>query len=253
MRTAPLFGKPLIEMFGEERLRGLSDEVAWAEGDHWVVAGCARPEDWTFDPPCEQERQLVAQLGPQHFFDIETSRLPTVLPTLPETPDYPVMLRNPETDEIETVSASSMGRPRPSGGHGPRVEAGSGRAGPAAADDEAGRPDFERKARFVKAQMTEMVPEFETDDTLYWVEEFLADKPAEQHEGLIDSFGAWLGEHLRAKIGGDWVETEAGWVVAAPNGTTWDAHGRVTKFLLDRDHGLKAFVAAALSEQGQGG
>ena len=51
----------------------------------------------------------------------------------------------------------------------------------------------------------------------------------------------------KVRIDGTWVKAtdSESWVVQSPNGDKWNVHGRVAKFLTDRNDDLKSFVAAA--------
>ncbi len=207
-----MLGRPFIEQIGEDRLHELGSDLAWPVGDHWVVAGCDDPAEWTVDPMCSQERSLIDQLGPEHFFDVETGRLPTVLPQLPPQPSFPVTFNDSEPT--------------------PRSEP----ADPTPLDQ------LRAKAAWVVQRMTEMIPDFEDDAQLYWVEEFLRDSAAADHDYLVDLYGAWLGEYLRKAIDGAWVETPDGWMVNSPDGATHDPHGRMRAYLEDNTAELDPWI-----------
>lgn len=209
-----MLGGPFVELIGEDRLRAASDDdLAWPVGAHWVVAGSSAPGDWSLEPMGDQERRAIDLLGPEYFFDIDTGRLPTRLPDLPSTPSFAVTLhdgeRPPTVDPVP---------PPPD------------------------RPDFAARAAWVVQQMSELVPEFESDDQLFWVEESLRDRPADQHDYLVDHYGAWLGEYVRAAVDGEWVETADGWVVADPSGGEHDPYGQLRRHLEDNSALLKPWV-----------
>ncbi len=212
-----MLGRPFVELIGEDRLRAAGHDLAWPVGGHWVVAGSAEPEDWSLNPMCDQERRLIEQLGSEHFFDVETGRLPSCLPSLPPRPSFPVTIKGSDTaaTELNALKADT--------------------------------PDFAAKAAWVVQTMKEMVPEFETDDQLFWVEESLRNRSPEQHEYLVDLYGAWLGEHLRMAIDGTWVETPKGWMVAGRTGATHDPFGRMAEYLTDNTARLKPWVRSVAS------
>ena len=207
-----MLGRPFVELIGENRLRAVGHDLAWPVGGHWVVAGSAGPEDWSMNPMCDQERKLINRLGPECFFDVETGRLPSSLPSLPPRPSFPVSIKDAETGATELMSPK------------------------------AATPDFAAKAAWVVQTMKELVPEFETDDQLFWVEESLRNRSPEQHDHLVDLYGAWLGEHLRIAIDGTWVETPGGWMVADRTGAIHDPRGRMAEYLADNSARLKPWV-----------
>ena len=207
-----MLGRPFVESIGEDRLQAVGQDLAWPVGGHWVVAGSAEPEDWSLDPMCDQERQLIDRLGPDCFYDVETGRLPSCLPSLPPHPSFPVSIRDAATGSTKPTTA------------------------------QADTPDFAAKAAWVVQTMKELVPEFGTDDQLFWVEESLQNRSAEQHDYLVDLYGAWLGEHLRTAIDGTWVETPEGWMVADETGATHDPHGRMAEYLADNSARLKPWI-----------
>ncbi len=207
-----MLGRPFVELVGKDRLRAVGPDLAWPVGEHWVVAGCDDPAEWTVDPMCSQERSLIDQLGPEHFFDVETGRRPTVLPKLPPHPSFPVTFKDAE--------------PTPT---------------PEPADPDP-LDQLRAKAAWVVQRMTEMIPDFEDDAQLYWVEEFLRDSAADDHDYLVDLYGAWLGEHLRKAIDGTWVETADGWMVRGPNGAIHDPHGRMRAYLEDNTAELDPWI-----------
>jgi len=209
-----MLGRPFVELIGEDRLGAVGHDLAWPVGGHWVVAGSAEPEDWSLDPMCDQERHLIDQFGPECFFDVETGRLPSCLPSLPAHPSFPVTIKDAGTGSTALTSP------------------------------QADTPDFAAKAAWVVQTMKELVPEFETDDQLFWVEESLQNRSPEQHDYLVDLYGAWLGEHLRTAIDGTWVETPDGWMVADRTGATHDPHGRMAEYLSDNTARLKPWVRA---------
>lgn len=94
--------------------------------------------------------------------------------------------------------------------------------------------------------MRKAVPGFNNEDQLYWVEIYLTDQPSDRHATLTRVFGAWLGDYIRARDGGDWVKEEGGWVSKGHDGTTWNVHGRIAKHLADPREGLSVFVQVVL-------
>lgn len=50
------------------------------------------------------DRGPIEHLGPQHFFDVETGRLPTALPAMSAAPSFAVTVRDPASGELETIS-----------------------------------------------------------------------------------------------------------------------------------------------------
>ncbi len=213
-----MLGRPFIEQIGEDRLHELGSDLAWPVGDHWVVAGCDDPAEWTVDPMCSQERSLIDQLGPEHFFDIDTEALPTCLPDLPPHPSFPVLLKDPEPESRPAKRTAPV---------------------PTKTDSTA---RLEAKSAWVVQRMTEMIPDFEDDAQLYWVEEFLRDSAAADHDYLVDLYGAWLGEYLRKAIDGAWVESPDGWMVRSPDGATHDPHGRMRAYLEDNTAELDPWI-----------
>ncbi len=228
-----ILGPPFVELYGADTLAGLeADGLASPHGSYWVVAGSDEPDGWDRHAWGPDEHRVIETLGPHHFFDPATGTLPRRWADLPEAPGRPVLRSDPATAERYVLAVD-----------GSRHEPGA----PSAGDDDPSAA-FAATAAAATAQMTELVPEFPTDDQLHWVEEFLADRPAEEHPALVATYGAWLGEYLRTRIDGTWApEPDGAWAVVAPDGTGWNAHGRVAKFLVDRNDDLKSFVAAATS------
>ena len=227
-----IVGKPFTDLYKPEDLKALESEgLAWQQGSFWVLAGSETIEEWDKTQWCEQERHIIETLGTEYFFDPETSALPSVWPELPEGPSRTVVLCDPKTKQRYLRDPDGTQRLL-------NIDAEE--------TDEAVR-QFGARAASVTSEMTELVPEFKTDDQLYWVEEQIADRPKAEHPALITLYGAWLGEYLRVQIDGSWVrETDSeSWVVQSPNGDKWNVHGRVAKFLTDRNDDLKSFVAAA--------
>lgn len=95
-----VLGPELVAMLGEERLARLPASQAERRGDgRWLLSTTDDPLDWTFERWCPEEAAVIEALGPEHFFDPETGRLPTVMPTLPPLAPYRCSYLEPDTNE----------------------------------------------------------------------------------------------------------------------------------------------------------
>lgn len=93
-----VLGDELVAMFGEDRLAALPAEMARRRNGRWVLTPTADPLEWTHDRWCPGEAAVIEALGPEHFFDPATGRLPAVAPELPRVAPYRCRIREPGTD-----------------------------------------------------------------------------------------------------------------------------------------------------------
>lgn len=95
-----VLGEELVAMFGEDRLRSLpASMAAQHRSGRWVLSSTEDPLAWTVDRWCPEEAAVIEALGPEHFFDPQTGRLPTVTPSVPEVAPYRCTVVDPTTRE----------------------------------------------------------------------------------------------------------------------------------------------------------
>lgn len=233
-----LIGPHLAAYVGQDTLADLAAEGgAERRGAHWVLSGAATPEDWRPDAFCDAERRIVERIGARRFLDLRAIALPEVWPPLPGPLQGEAMFFDEASRShwIEKPDGSRLPvekPPRPA----PLRYAHSPPPAPLA------HPVFTPLANQAAAAMRDALPGFDTDSPLYWVEVYLMDQPSDRHAALTRVFGAWLGEFIRARGGGDWAQESDGWVFKGTDGTAWNVHGRVAKHLADPREGLSLFV-----------
>ncbi len=95
-----VLGEELVAMFGEDRLGSLPGSIAQRHRTgRWVLSTTEDLLAWTDDRWCPEEAAVIEALGPEHFFDPQTGRLPTVAPEVPEVAPYRCTVVDPETRE----------------------------------------------------------------------------------------------------------------------------------------------------------
>ncbi len=95
-----VLGEELVAMFGEDRLGSLPGSIAQRHRTgRWVLSTTEDLLAWTDDRWCPEEAAVIEALGPEHFFDPQTGRLPTVAPEVPEVAPYRCTVVDPTTRE----------------------------------------------------------------------------------------------------------------------------------------------------------
>lgn len=220
-------GQPFVDLYGVEALERLAGEgLAWQKGQYWVLAGSESVTSWTADVWCDQERHIIETLGTQFFYNPETGELPKVWPDLPAPVSRTVLLKDPETKEM------FLQHPDGSTSAAEKVD-----------PDVLAVDRFALVGQAITSEMVEVVPEFETDDQVFWIEERIAVTAVERREQVIEQYGAWFGEFLRAHAGGEWMKSAAGsWMIRVADSGDVDPFNAVAGFLDDRSQRLKHAV-----------
>lgn len=77
-------GSYYIDMFGEERLERLPQELGYRHSSgYWVLQTCENPEDSLDEQARSNEQKIIDILGQEFFFNKETGELPQVVPAFP--------------------------------------------------------------------------------------------------------------------------------------------------------------------------